>query len=180
MPTYRHPGSETMFGRSRPTPSHQPGLSERLRLRTLLFTAFSNIRPHYTVKKSHCQPPNYNLSHTVRVGATALARKRPKASPEGKLSSEARLMRATGGSLTGRTSIRPAPHRNCTPALIRPFGPPSPRGKAFCLHTGNKLSQSPLPSRTCYAIIRSVLPFMKEVFHETTLWPQYSSALLGQ
>ena len=53
----------------------------------------------------------------------------PKASPEGKLSSEARLMRATGGNLTGCTTVRLIACRYCTPALIRPFGPPSPPGE---------------------------------------------------
>ena len=57
----------------------------------------------------------------------------PKASPEGKLASEARLMRATGGNLTGRTSIRPNTmsrlHASPHPPQCAHWGT-FPRGKA--------------------------------------------------
>ena len=62
----------------------------------------------------------------------------PEASPEGKLSSEARLMRATGGNLTSCTTVRLIACRYCTPALIRPFEPPSPRGKAGAFGAKNR------------------------------------------
>ena len=47
MPTYRHLGSQTMFCSFLRAPFHQPGLSDRFRLHTLLFTAFI-YRPYYS------------------------------------------------------------------------------------------------------------------------------------
>ena len=72
----------------------------------------------------------------------ALVREPPKASPGGKLSSEARLMRNAGGNLMGCISVRPTACRYCTPSLIRPFGAPSPRGKARAFGASYRFSST--------------------------------------
>ena len=69
------------------------------------------------ISRDRC--PQRSVREAAKLMVLCTGAGAPKASPGGKLSSAARLMRAAGGDLTGRTSIRPTACRDCTPALIR-------------------------------------------------------------